>query len=178
MWEHAQTQTNLRTLAERGVEFVGPDVGSLACGWVGAGRMMDPALIVEACARLLQTHPTAPRDLLGRKILITAGPTHEAIDPVRYLGNHSSGKSSFINYVLGRAVQTAGVAPTDDCFTIIAPGPVDRDQDGPAAVTGQVDWGFASLRQFGPTLLHHTVLKVRANIDANFILGAYPTRHT
>ena len=48
------------------------------------------------------------------------------------VGNHSSGKSSFINYVLGRKIQTAGVAPTDDAFTIIAPGPADRDQDGPA----------------------------------------------
>jgi len=79
------------------------------------------------------------------------------------VGNHSSGKSSFINYVLGRKVQTAGVAPTDDCFTVIAPGPSDVDQDGPALV-GDPDMGFAPLRQFGPTLIHHTQLKVRSGI--------------
>ena len=79
------------------------------------------------------------------------------------VGNHSSGKSSFINYVLGRPVQTAGVAPTDDCFTVIAPGPQDVDQDGPALV-GDPDIGFEGLRQFGPTLIHHTQLKVRENI--------------
>jgi Dynamin family len=93
-----------------------------------------------------------------------------ALPFVFLVGNHSSGKSTFINYVLGRNVQTAGVAPTDDCFTIIAPGPVDRDQDG-NAVTGDPDLGFASLRIFGPTLQHHTVLKIRSGIDSNFIMG-------
>jgi septin family protein len=118
------------------------------------------------------------------------------------VGNHSSGKSSFINYVLGRPIQTAGVAPTDDCFTIIAPnintnnqtiGSVpaisnstsidtnyknqniqtpynDYDQDG-FAIIGNPDYGFTSLQQFGPTLQHHTVFKLRSNINANFIMG-------
>jgi len=86
------------------------------------------------------------------------------------VGNHSSGKSSFINYVLGRSVQTAGVAPTDDCFTVIAPGPNDVDQDGPALV-GDPDIGFEGLRQFGPTLVHHTQLKVREGIrNENFMM--------
>jgi len=79
------------------------------------------------------------------------------------LGNHSSGKSSFINYVLKKQVQTAGVAPTDDSFTIISPGPKDMDQDGPALV-GDPDMGFAGLRHFGPALIHHTCLKVRTGI--------------
>lgn len=79
------------------------------------------------------------------------------------LGNHSSGKSSFINYCMGRNIQTAGVAPTDDSFTIIAPGPGDIDQDGPALI-GDPDMGFAGLRQFGPALIHHTCLKVRKDI--------------
>ena len=94
------------------------------------------------------------------------------------VGNHSSGKSSFINYVLGRTVQTAGVAPTDDCFTIIAPNEdihqdgsnSDYDQDG-FAIIGNPDFGFTSLRQFGPTLQHHTVFKLRSNINSNFIIG-------
>jgi hypothetical protein len=86
-----------------------------------------------------------------------------ALPAVLLLGNHSSGKSSFINYVLGQKVQTTGVAPTDDAFTIIAPGPIDRNQDGPALV-GDPDLGFGPLRQFGPTLLHHTQLKIRSNL--------------
>lgn len=93
-----------------------------------------------------------------------------ALPFVLLVGNHSSGKSSFINYVLGRQVQTAGVAPTDDSFTLIAPGPEDRDQDGLAA-TGDPLLGFQGLQQFGPTLQHHTSLKIRADIDSNFIMG-------
>mmetsp|Transcript_14804 Transcript_14804/g.31894 ORF Transcript_14804/g.31894 Transcript_14804/m.31894 type:complete len:602 (+) Transcript_14804:124-1929(+) len=90
------------------------------------------------------------------------------------VGNHSSGKSSFINYVLGRSVQTAGVAPTDDCFTVIAPGPKDVDQDGPALV-GDPDIGFEGLRQFGPTLIHHAQLKVREGIrNENFMMVDSP----
>jgi len=85
------------------------------------------------------------------------------------VGNHSSGKSSFINYVLGRNVQTSGVAPTDDSFTIIAPGPVDRDRDGPAFI-GDPDLGFGPLRQFGPTLMHHAQLKIRSDIASQFIM--------
>lgn len=89
---------------------------------------------------------------------------------VLLVGNHSSGKSSFINYVLGRRVQTAGVAPTDDNFTVIAPGPNDIDQDGPSTI-GDPDMGFSTLRQFGPTLMHHTQLKIRKmNDNSNFIM--------
>jgi ribosome biogenesis GTPase A len=80
------------------------------------------------------------------------------------VGNHSSGKSSFINYIMGRKVQTAGVAPTDDCFTIITSGPDDSDQDGPALIFGNPALGFNNLSQFGPTLIHHTQLKVRKDI--------------
>jgi len=90
------------------------------------------------------------------------------------VGNHSSGKSSFINYVLGRKIQTAGVAPTDDCFTVIAPGPNDSDRDGPALI-GDPDMGFSNLRQFGPTLIHHTQLKVRQNTQSeNFMMVDSP----
>lgn len=92
-----------------------------------------------------------------------------ALPAVLLVGNHSSGKSTFCNYLLGRNVQTAGVAPTDDSFTLIAPGPTDRDQDGPALI-GDPDLGFAPLRQFGPTLMHHTQLKIRRDIRSNFIL--------
>jgi len=82
------------------------------------------------------------------------------------LGNHSSGKSSFLNYVFQRKVQTAGVAPTDDNFTIVVPGPADGDRDGPAFI-GDPDMGFSGLRSFGPSLIHHTCLKIRSNTSVN-----------
>ena len=82
------------------------------------------------------------------------------------LGNHSSGKSSFINHVLKRNVQIAGVAPTDDSFTIIAPGDEDCDQDGPALI-GDPDMGFSGLRSYGPTLINHVQLKVRSGLASN-----------
>ena len=90
MWEHPQTQDNLRRLVERGVRTVGPDAGPLACGWIGSGRLIEPPVIAAACAAIL-----APGDLAGRTILVTAGPTHEPLDPVRFLGNRSSGKMGF-----------------------------------------------------------------------------------
>jgi hypothetical protein len=71
------------------------------------------------------------------------------------LGNHSSGKSSFVNYLLQRKVQTAGVAPTDDSFTVIVPGPSDVDRDGPSFI-GDPDMGFSGLQNFGASLIHHT----------------------
>lgn len=88
------------------------------------------------------------------------------------VGNHSSGKSSFINYIMKRDIQKAGVAPTDDNFTIITPGPVDTDADGPTLV-GDPDLGFTGLRQFGPTLIHHSQLKYRKS-DLNFMLVDSP----
>ena len=96
MWNHPATQENLATLARRGVFVVGPSAGWLACGWVGQGRLVEPAEIVTAAARLLDGEGGAPaRDLQGVAVLVTAGPTHEPVDPVRYLGNRSSGKMGF-----------------------------------------------------------------------------------
>ncbi|CAH0518534.1 unnamed protein product [Peronospora belbahrii] len=89
------------------------------------------------------------------------------------LGNHSSGKSSFINYLLKRDVQSTGVAPTDDGFTIIAPGHEDLDQDGPALV-GDPDLGFSGLRVYGPALIQRTQLKVRKGIQAKYMLVDSP----
>src|SRR5690349_9394258 len=91
MLEHAAVSRNLATLSARGVRFVDPGAGYLACGWIGKGRLAEPEEIVEAADALLQ-----PRgSLLGRFVLVTAGPTYEDIDPVRYLGNRSSGKMGY-----------------------------------------------------------------------------------
>jgi phosphopantothenoylcysteine decarboxylase/phosphopantothenate--cysteine ligase len=90
MWAHPATQENLRVLTQRGVERVGPERGELACGWEGEGRMSEPAEIAARAELLL-----GRRDLVGRRILVTAGGTRERVDAVRYLGNRSSGKMGF-----------------------------------------------------------------------------------
>ena len=87
MWEHAAVQDNLRTLAQRGVHIVPPETGRLAGGDVGAGRLAEPATIVEAIEHVLTA-----QDLAGLGVLVTAGGTREPIDPVRYISNRSSGK--------------------------------------------------------------------------------------
>jgi len=91
MLEHEAVRRNITTLAARGVRFVEPGAGYLACGWIGKGRLAEPDEIVEAADLLLQ-----PRgSLLGRFVVVTAGPTYEDIDPVRYIGNRSSGKMGY-----------------------------------------------------------------------------------
>lgn len=88
MWEHPATRRNLATLRADGVSVVGPDAGEMACGEFGPGRMAEPAAILAAIEALLA--PSGP--LTGRRALVTSGPTHEPIDPVRYIANRSSGK--------------------------------------------------------------------------------------
>ncbi|PPR60587.1 MAG: Coenzyme A biosynthesis bifunctional protein CoaBC [Alphaproteobacteria bacterium MarineAlpha4_Bin2] len=90
MWEHAATRANVETLVGRGLIQLGPELGNMACGEHGLGRMAEPTAIVAAIEDFF-TEP-AERPLAGRRALITSGPTREAIDPVRYLSNHSSGK--------------------------------------------------------------------------------------
>lgn len=93
MWEHPQVQEHLQRLRQRGAQVVGPEAGELACGWVGAGRLAEPQAICAAATALLVG--SERRDLSGRRILVTAGPTFEALDPVRFIGNRSSGKMGF-----------------------------------------------------------------------------------
>lgn len=99
MWMNAATQANYSLLLERGVNFAGPASGSQACGETGPGRMLEPADIVNALA------PAPGRCLEGVRVLISAGPTYEDIDPVRYIGNRSSGKMGF---AVARAAVAAG----------------------------------------------------------------------
>ncbi len=86
MWSHAATQRNLATLRADGVRFVGPDEGEMACGEYGPGRLAEPEAIFAAIQGILQDGPLA-----GRHVIVTSGPTHEPIDPVRYIANRSSG---------------------------------------------------------------------------------------
>jgi phosphopantothenoylcysteine decarboxylase/phosphopantothenate--cysteine ligase len=91
MWEHAAVRANVDALGARGVRFVDPGAGYLACGWVGRGRLAEPDEIAEAADALLRRHAT----LSGRRVVVTAGPTIEDLDPVRFIGNRSSGRMGF-----------------------------------------------------------------------------------
>ncbi|HEY3836251.1 MAG TPA: bifunctional phosphopantothenoylcysteine decarboxylase/phosphopantothenate--cysteine ligase CoaBC [Bryobacteraceae bacterium] len=104
MWAHPATQANMMILRERGHSIVEPESGYLACGEIGAGRLADPEQIVEA---VLSTPRT--QDLDGEHVLITAGPTQEAIDPVRFISNRSSGKMGF---ALAEAAASRGASVT------------------------------------------------------------------
>lgn len=105
MWNHPATQANMATLAARGVHIVGPTEGAMACNEFGFGRMSEPDAILAAIEALL----TAPRPLAGRHALVTAGPTHEPIDPVRYLANRSSGRQG---YAIAAALAELGARVT------------------------------------------------------------------
>ena len=91
MFAHDAVRANLDTLAKRGVRFVEPGEGYLACGWIGKGRLAEPDEIVTAAEAVLR--PEGP--LRGKRVLVTAGPTYEDLDPVRYIGNRSSGRMGF-----------------------------------------------------------------------------------
>lgn len=110
MWQHPATRHNMEVLVARGVHVVGPASGDMACGESGAGRMEEPAGILAAISMLLEPE----RPLVGVRALVTSGPTHEPIDPVRYLGNRSSGKQ-------GHAIAAALAALGAD--TVLVSGP-------------------------------------------------------
>jgi phosphopantothenoylcysteine decarboxylase / phosphopantothenate---cysteine ligase len=101
MWDHPATQANLEVLRQRGVRVIDPETGSLACGMVGAGRMAEPDAIADAVLGSLGRR----HDLAGEVVLVTAGGTREPLDPVRFLGNRSSGK---MGYALANAAQSRG----------------------------------------------------------------------
>jgi len=158
MWEHAATQRSVKKLADDGVILLGPASGFQACGEVGMGRMLEPAEITEQVIAYFQK-----KTLSGKKVLITAGPTFEAIDPVRGITNHSSGKMGF---AIARAAIEAGAqvhliaGPCDLSTPLEATGQITRtnvvsakemhaaalnatDYDIFFAVAAVADWGIA-----------------------------------
>ena len=114
MWDHPATQANLRVLASRGVEFVEPGEGYLACGWIGKGRLAEPEMVVDAVERVLRGRHT----LRGKRILVTAGPTFEDVDPVRFIGNRSSGRMGF-------AIAREAAARGADVILVTGPASID-----------------------------------------------------
>lgn len=158
MWEHAATQRSVQRLTEDGVALLGPASGFQACGEVGPGRMLEPSEITEQVIAFFQK-----KTLAGKKVLITAGPTFEAIDPVRGITNHSSGKMGF---AIARAAVEAGAhvhliaGPCDLATPLAATGSITRtnvvsakemhaatmnakDCDVFFAVAAVADWGIA-----------------------------------
>lgn len=158
MWEHAATQRSVQRLADDGIALLGPASGFQACGEVGMGRMLEPVEITEQVIAFFQK-----KTLVGKKILITAGPTFEAIDPVRGITNHSSGKMGF---AIARAAVEAGAqvhliaGPCDLETPLQATGKITRtnvvsakemhaatlnatDCDAFFAVAAVADWGIA-----------------------------------
>ncbi len=120
MYENPVVQGNLSLLRQRGFHIVEPETGEMACGAYGSGRLPEPAAIMEAVTELL-----SPKDLVGYKILVSAGPTHEDLDPVRFLTNRSTGK---MGYALARVARRRGA---DVCLvsgpsTLAAPAGVER----------------------------------------------------
>ncbi len=116
MWSNAAVQSNRQTLEDRGIVMIGPDSGSQACGETGAGRMSEPDEIAAiVCGRADGSH-ASPGRLAGRTVVVTAGPTREPIDPVRYITNRSSGK---MGYAVARAAAAAGAR------VVLISGPVN-----------------------------------------------------
>lgn len=122
MWQHAATTANVATLRSRGVTVLDPDEGAMACGEFGPGRLPEPPAIVTAIEGMAAP---APQSLTGRHVLVTAGPTHEAIDPVRYLANRSSGKQGFA-IAAACAARGAKVTLVAGPVTLPTPAGVDR----------------------------------------------------
>jgi len=150
MLAHDAVQRNLQTLAARGVRFVDPGEGYLACGWVGKGRLAEPADIVAAAERIL-----APGDspLRGWHLLVTAGPTYEDIDPVRYVGNRSSGRMGFA---------IAGEAKRRGARVTLVAGPTGVE---PPAVD-------ALVRVRSAADMHEAVMRAAAGADAVVMAAA------
>jgi len=121
MWEHAATQRNLSTLQREGIEIIGPDEGEMACGEFGPGRMAQPETILETIGAMLADGPLA-----GKHVIVTSGPTHEPIDPVRYIANRSSGAQGA---AIARALGALGARVTFVTGPATAPMP-----DGVAVV--------------------------------------------
>jgi phosphopantothenoylcysteine decarboxylase/phosphopantothenate--cysteine ligase len=139
MLEHPAVQRNLQTLAARGVTFVDPGEGFLACGWIGKGRLAEPDAIVEAAERRLRPAGS----LLGRTFVVSAGPTYEDLDPVRYIGNRSSGR---MGYAIAEEAARRGahVVLVSGPTTLQAPGGVQLERVRSAADMHRVIGAHAS----------------------------------
>jgi len=150
MFEHPAVQENARVLAARGVRFVEPGAGYLACGWIGKGRLAEPADIVDAAVSMLQT-TTPDGPLRGARVVVTAGPTVEDIDPVRFIGNRSSGRMGYA--IAAEAVKRGAVV------TLVS---------GPTSLTAPAGVTVEMVRSASD--MHAAVM--RASADADVVIMA------
>ncbi len=150
MLAHEAVMRNLQTLTARGVRFVEPGEGYLACGWIGKGRLAEPAEIVEAAAAVVEPPASS---LTGTRVLVTAGPTYEDIDPVRYVGNRSSGRMGF---ALAAEARRRGAE-----VTLVA-GPTSV---APPAVNTMIPVRSAAE-------MHEAVMRVASNADVVIMAAA------
>lgn len=119
MWSHPATQRNIAQLVKDGIHLIAPTAGDMACGEFGVGRLAEPVTIVDALASLMRT-PQDKQNLKGKRAIVTSGPTVEAIDPVRYLGNRSSGKQG---HAIAAALADAGAEVTLISGSVNIPDP-------------------------------------------------------
>ncbi|HEY6749664.1 MAG TPA: bifunctional phosphopantothenoylcysteine decarboxylase/phosphopantothenate--cysteine ligase CoaBC [Mycobacteriales bacterium] len=153
MWEHPATRANVAALRDRGTVVLDPDVGRLTGADTGRGRLPDPAGLATL-ARLLLRHPGAlPRDLTGRRVLVTAGGTREALDPVRFLGNRSSGRQG---YALALVAAARGAEVTVVAANVALPDPA----------------GCTVLRVDSAAELHDVTLAAAGDVDAVVMAAA------
>ena len=190
MWSHAVTQRNVAQLEANGVQLIAPTQGDMACNETGVGRMAEPAEIIEFLARLpglvpgssttsakLQGIPAQGRDdrlpLKGRRAIVTSGPTIESIDPVRYLGNRSSGKQG---HAIAQALADAGAQVTLLCGEVNVPDPhgvkVVRIHDaesmlaaGIAALPADIFVGAAAVADWRPSIASPQKIKKQNALD-------------
>jgi phosphopantothenoylcysteine decarboxylase/phosphopantothenate--cysteine ligase len=149
MFEHEAVRKNLETLAARGARFVEPGEGYLACGWIGKGRLAEPDEIVDAAEAILR--PAGP--LRGQRVLVTAGPTYEDFDPVRYIGNRSSGR---MGYAIAAEAARRGAAVT------LVTGPTTIETPPVREV----------IRVRGAADMHHAVVSRAADMDVVVMAAA------
>ena len=173
MWQHKATRRNLATLSADGISFVGPNDGDMACGEYGPGRMAEPGDIVAAIEALLEGQK-AEGPLSGRHVLVTSGPTQEAIDPVRYLSNRSSGK---MGYAIAEAARRRGANVTLISGPTARPAPAGveitrvRTADEmhaavmSAAPQNQVVIKAAAVADFAPAEVADRKIKKREGVD-------------
>jgi phosphopantothenoylcysteine decarboxylase / phosphopantothenate---cysteine ligase len=150
MLAHEAVRRNVQTLTARGVQFVEPGEGYLACGWIGKGRLAEPAEIVEAATVIVEPRATS---LAGTRVVVTAGPTYEDIDPVRYVGNRSSGRMGF---ALAAEARRRGAE-----VTLIA---------GPTTVTPPSVSATIAVRSAAD--MHEAVMRVASNADVVIMAAA------
>lgn len=177
MWANPATQENVQVLQARGLRFVGPALGEQACGEVGLGRMSEPAAIVTALIGVFQ-----PGCLAGLSVLVSAGPTREAIDPVRYLSNRSSGK---MGYAVAAAAHAAGAKvtlvsgptalprPALDAFVAVASAAQMHQAVLCRASAHDIYIGAAAVADYAPEQAHLSKIKKKAD-ELNLILHKTP----